>query len=185
MSPKSVEILNVRWQKPLQGTSNRYNLLPHLKQKAALGPHIYVLWNILLKAHMDVHLLCWLQDTQIHSALTQVIFESVSECSNRCREFLYPCKGCHLSFRQWQQNTSTIYLQAFHGSSCILFLIVLHMLSLPPKTKQTFCFLLIESKNKLDLSFICREKRAMAKQVTFHIYILLKSIALTEKSLFL
>lgn len=43
--------------------------LSHLKQKAAQRSHIYVLWKILLKAHMDVHVL-WLQDTQVHSALT-------------------------------------------------------------------------------------------------------------------
>lgn len=112
----------------------------------------------------------------------QVISESVSECSNKCRELLYPCKACHLYFRQWQQNTCTIHLQPFHGSSCILLLSCTCFLYLQ---KQTFCFLLNENKNKLILNFICREKRAMAKQVTFHIYILLKDNVLTEKSLFL
>lgn len=35
------------------------------------------------------------------------------------------------------------------------------------------------------LSFICRDKRATAKQVTFHIYMFLKGNVLTEESLFL
>lgn len=70
--------------------------LSHLKQKAAQRPHIYVLWQILLKANMDVHVL-WLQDTHRYIVLwLWVVSESVSECSSRCREFLYPCKGFHL-----------------------------------------------------------------------------------------
>lgn len=36
------------------------------------------------------------RNTQVHRFWLHVISESVSECSNRCREFLYPCKGCHL-----------------------------------------------------------------------------------------